>query len=96
KPVLLEPMMKVEVETPDDYMGDVIGDLNRRRGLIEGMKDLDIGKIIHARVPLSEMFGYATDLRSQTQGRASYSMEFLKYVEAPNSIANDIIEKKEK
>ncbi|MDE5285125.1 MAG: elongation factor G, partial [Buchnera aphidicola] len=96
KPVLLEPMMKVEVETPDDYMGDVIGDLNRRRGLIEGMKDLDIGKIIHARVPLSEMFGYATNLRSQTQGRASYSMEFLKYIEAPDSIANAIIEKREK
>lgn len=92
-PVLLEPIMKVEVETPDDYMGDVIGDLNRRRGIIEGMQDLLIGKNISACVPLSEMFGYATDLRSQTQGRASYSMEFLKYVEAPSSISMSIIEK---
>lgn len=66
--------MKVEVETPEDYMGDVIGDLNRRRGLIEGMDDMATGKIVRAQVPLSEMFGYATDLRSQTQGRASYSM----------------------
>lgn len=96
KPVLLEPIMKVEVETPDDYMGDVIGDLNRRRGIIEGMQDLTIGKIINACVPLSEMFGYATDLRSQTQGRASYSMEFLKYVEAPFSVSSVIIEKREK
>ncbi|CAL4326579.1 elongation factor G [Buchnera aphidicola] len=96
KPVLLEPIMKVEVETPDDYMGDVIGDLNRRRGVIEGMKDLSIGKIINACVPLSEMFGYATDLRSQTQGRASYSMEFLKYVEAPSNISTAIIERREK
>ncbi|QCI20070.1 MAG: elongation factor G [Buchnera aphidicola (Brevicoryne brassicae)] len=96
KPVLLEPIMKVEVETPDDYMGDVIGDLNRRRGLIEGMQDLAIGKIIKACVPLSEMFGYATDLRSQTQGRASYSMEFLKYVEAPSNISSAIIERREK
>ncbi|QNS01701.1 MAG: elongation factor G [Buchnera aphidicola (Pentalonia nigronervosa)] len=96
RPILLEPIMKVEVETPDDYMGDVIGDLNRRRGVIEGMQDLIIGKIIKACVPLSEMFGYATDLRSQTQGRASYSMEFLKYTEAPANIANMIIEKREK
>jgi len=88
--------MKVEVETPDDYMGDVIGDLNRRRGIIEGMKDLSISKIINACVPLSEMFGYATDLRSQTQGRASYSMEFLKYIEAPFNISKDIIERREK
>ncbi|QCI21234.1 elongation factor G [Buchnera aphidicola (Hyperomyzus lactucae)] len=95
-PILLEPIMKVEVETPDDYMGDVIGDLNRRRGVIEGMQDLSIGKIINACVPLSEMFGYATDLRSQTQGRASYCMEFLKYVEAPYSISKEIIEKREK
>ncbi|ANZ22711.1 elongation factor G [Buchnera aphidicola (Diuraphis noxia)] len=95
-PVLLEPIMKVEVETPDDYMGDVIGDLNRRRGIIEGMKDLSIGKIIKACVPLSEMFGYATDLRSQTQGRASYSMEFLKYIEAPANISTTIIENREK
>jgi elongation factor G len=96
KPILLEPIMKVEVETPDDYMGDVIGDLNRRRGIIEGMKDLEMGKIINACVPLSEMFGYATDLRSQTQGRASYSMEFLKYVEAPSVISELIIKKRER
>ncbi|AFP85741.1 translation elongation factor EF-G [secondary endosymbiont of Heteropsylla cubana] len=92
KPVLLEPIMKVEVETPEDYMGDVIGDLNRRRGVIDGMEDSMSAKIIRAQVPLSEMFGYATDLRSQTQGRASYSMEFLKYNEAPNNIAQAIIE----
>jgi len=94
-PVLLEPIMKVEVETPEEYMGDVIGDLNRRRGVIEGMKDLLVGKVVSAQVPLSEMFGYATDLRSQTQGRASYSMEFLKYLEAPKNISNSIIEKRE-
>ncbi|ETS31430.1 translation elongation factor G [Photorhabdus temperata] len=92
KPVLLEPIMKVEVETPEDYMGDVIGDLNRRRGMIDGMEDLATGKIVRAQVPLSEMFGYATDLRSQTQGRASYSMEFLKYNEAPSNVAQAIIE----
>lgn len=92
KPVLLEPIMKVEVETPEDYMGDVIGDLNRRRGMIEGMDDTATGKTVRAQVPLSEMFGYATDLRSQTQGRASYSMEFLKYNEAPTNIASAIIE----
>lgn len=92
KPVLLEPIMQVEVETPEDYMGDVIGDLNRRRGMIEGMEDIATGKTVRAQVPLSEMFGYATDLRSQTQGRASYSMEFLKYNEAPNNIATAIIE----
>ncbi|CAL4043480.1 Elongation factor G [Buchnera aphidicola (Phyllaphis fagi)] len=94
-PVLLEPIMKVEVETPEDYMGDVIGDLNRRRGVIEGMQDLKIGKIISAKVPLSEMFGYATDLRSQTQGRASYSMEFLSYLETPKNISMNIIDKRE-
>ncbi|WP_340611831.1 elongation factor G [Xenorhabdus bharatensis] len=92
KPVLLEPIMKVEVETPEDYMGDVIGDLNRRRGMIDGMDDVATGKIVRAQVPLSEMFGYATDLRSQTQGRASYSMEFLKYNEAPSNVAQAIIE----
>ena len=92
KPVLLEPIMKVEVETPEDYMGDVIGDLNRRRGLVEGMDDIGMGKTIRAQVPLSEMFGYATDLRSQTQGRASYSMEPLKYSEAPTNVANAVIE----
>lgn len=92
KPTLLEPVMKVEIETPEDYMGDVIGDLNRRRGMVEGMDDLPTGKIIRAQVPLAEMFGYATDLRSQTQGRASYSMEFLKYNEAPSNVAQAIIE----
>lgn len=92
KPILLEPIMKVEIETPEDYMGDVIGDLNRRRGMIEGMDDQPTGKIIRAQVPLAEMFGYATDLRSQTQGRASYSMEFLKYNEAPSNVAQAIIE----
>ncbi len=92
-PVLLEPMMKVEVETPEDYMGDVIGDLNRRRGLVQGMEDGPSGKIVRAEVPLAEMFGYATDLRSQTQGRAGYSMEFSRYAEAPNSVAEAVIKK---
>ncbi|AKZ66026.1 elongation factor G [Candidatus Palibaumannia cicadellinicola] len=92
KPVILEPIMKVEVETPEYYMGDVIGDLNRRRGLISGILDTNNIKIIRAQVPLSEMFGYATDLRSQTQGRASYSMEFMKYNEAPSHVAKVIIE----
>lgn len=96
KPVLLEPVMKVEIETPEDYMGDVIGDLNRRRGMIEGMDDTATGKTVRAQVPLSEMFGYATDLRSQTQGRASYSMEFLKYAEAPNNVAMAVIEARSK
>lgn len=96
EPVLLEPIMKVEVETPEDYMGDVIGDLNRRRGIIEGMDNMINGKIIFSRVPLSEMFGYATDLRSQSQGRAAYSMEFLQYAEAPNNIAKNIILEREK
>lgn len=92
-PVLLEPMMKVEVLTPEDYMGDVIGDLNRRRGLVQGMEDGPSGKIVRAEVPLAEMFGYATDLRSQTQGRAGYSMEFSRYAEAPNSVAEAVIKK---
>ncbi|ALM92904.1 MULTISPECIES: elongation factor G [Alteromonas] len=92
-PVLLEPMMKVEVTTPEDWMGDVVGDLNRRRGMIEGMEEGVAGiKIVRAKVPLSEMFGYATDLRSQTQGRASYSMEFFNYSEAPKNVAQAIIE----
>ncbi|QJC38657.1 elongation factor G [Enterobacteriaceae endosymbiont of Donacia fulgens] len=95
-PILLEPIMKVEVETPQEYMGDVIGDLNRRRGIIEGMNDIPTGKIIRACVPLSEMFGYATDLRSYSQGRASYTMEFLKYNKAPNNIAKIIIESRSK
>jgi elongation factor G len=92
-PVLLEPMMKVEVVTPEDYMGDVMGDLNRRRGIVQGMEDGAAGKIIDAHVPLSEMFGYATDLRSATQGRATYTMEFNHYAEAPNSVAEEIIKK---
>ncbi|PCM42718.1 elongation factor G [Marinobacter sp. ANT_B65] len=92
-PALLEPMMKVEVVTPEDYMGDVVGDLNRRRGLIQGMDDGVAGKIVRAEVPLSEMFGYATDLRSATQGRASYAMEFSRYAEAPSNIAEAIIKK---
>ncbi|TNV36046.1 elongation factor G [Yersinia pestis] len=92
KPVLLEPIMKVEVETPEDYMGDVMGDLNRRRGIIEGMEDTATGKTVRVKVPLSEMFGYAIDLRSQTQGRASYSMEFLEYAEAPSNVAKAVIE----
>ena len=92
-PALMEPMMKVEVVTPEDYMGDVMGDLNRRRGLVQGMEDSPSGKVINAEVPLSEMFGYATDLRSATQGRATYSMEFAKYAEAPANIAEEIIKK---
>ncbi|AQZ93868.1 elongation factor G [Halopseudomonas phragmitis] len=91
--VLLEPIMKVEVVTPEDYMGDVMGDLNRRRGLIQGMEDSVSGKVIRAEVPLGEMFGYATDVRSMSQGRASYSMEFAKYAEAPANIAEAIIKK---
>ena len=92
QPVLLEPMMNVEVTTPEDWMGDVVGDLNRRRGMIEGMDDGVAGiKIIRAQVPLSEMFGYATDLRSATQGRASYSMEFNEYAEVPKNFAEKII-----
>ena len=93
KPVLLEPMMKVEVVTPEEYMGDVMGDLNRRRGIVGGMDDAPSGKIIRAEVPLAEMFGYATDLRSATQGRATYSMEFEKYNEAPANIAEEVIKK---
>ena len=93
KPVLLEPIMKVEVVTPEEYMGDVVGDLNRRRGLIQGMDESPAGKVVRSEVPLKEMFGYATDLRSQTQGRATYTMEFLKYSEAPSSIADEVIRK---
>lgn len=91
-PILLEPIMKVEVVTPEDYMGDVMGDLNRRRGILQGMDENPAGKIINAQVPLSEMFGYATDLRSLTQGRATYTMEFSKYTEAPANIAEAIID----
>jgi elongation factor G len=90
---LLEPIMKVEVVTPEENMGDVMGDLNRRRGMVQGMDDSASGKIINAEVPLSEMFGYATDLRSATQGRATYTMEFLKYGEVPANIAEGIINK---
>ena len=93
-PVILEPIMKVEVVTPEDYMGDVMGDLNRRRGIVGGMEDTPAGKIIRAEVPLAEMFGYATDVRSATQGRATYSMEFEKYAETPTSIAEEIIKKR--
>jgi elongation factor G len=92
-PALLEPVMKVEVVTPEEYMGDVMGDLNRRRGLVNGMDDATSGKVIKAEVPLAEMFGYATDLRSATQGRATYAMEFAKYSEIPNNIADAIINK---
>ena len=93
-PVLLEPMMAVEVETPEDYMGDVMGDLNRRRGIIQGMDDAAGVKLVKAEVPLAEMFGYSTDLRSMSQGRATYSMEFKHYSEAPKSVAEAIIAKK--
>jgi elongation factor G len=93
-PVLLEPMMAVEVETPEDYMGDVMGDLNRRRGIIQGMEDMPTGKVVKVEVPLAEMFGYSTDLRSMSQGRATYSMEFKHYTEAPRNVAEAVINKK--
>jgi elongation factor G len=93
-PALLEPMMKVEAVTPEDYMGDVMGDLNRRRGLVQGMEDSPSGKIIRAEVPLAEMFGYATDLRSMSQGRATYTMEFKNYSEAPNNVAEAVIKQR--
>jgi elongation factor G len=89
-PILLEPIMKVEVVTPEDYMGDIMGDLNRRRGVVHGMEDNPSGKVINAEVPLSEMFGYATAVRSASQGRASYSMEFLEYAEAPASVVDAV------
>ena len=94
-PVLLEPIFKVEVTTPEEYMGDVIGDLNARRGQVSGMTDRNNAKIINAEVPLSQMFGYATDLRSKTQGRASYSMEFEKYVEVPKNIAQQVLDERQ-
>jgi elongation factor G len=90
-PVLLEPVMKVEVVTPEEYMGDIMGDLSRRRGMLQGMDDSPSGKVIRAEVPLAEMFGYATDVRSMSQGRANYTMEFLKYNETPANIAEQII-----
>jgi len=92
-PALLEPVMKIEIVTPEEYMGDVMGDLNRRRGTVAGMDDAPSGKLIKADVPLAEMFGYATDLRSATQGRATYSMEFAKYSEIPGNVAEAIINK---
>ena len=93
EPALLEPVMKIEVVTPEEYMGDVMGDLNRRRGIVGGMESSAGGKIISAEVPLAEMFGYATDLRSATQGRATYSMEFAQYAETPNNVAEAVISK---
>ncbi len=92
-PQLLEPMMAVEVSTPEDYMGDVMGDINRRRGIVSAMEDTPVGKQVKAEVPLAEMFGYANDLRSMTQGRANYSMEFAKYTAAPKNVADEVIEK---
>ncbi len=91
EPVLLEPVMKVEIITPEEYMGTVNGDLNRRRGILQGTEESPAGKVIRAEVPLKEMFGYATDLRSATQGRAVYTMEFEKYSEVPANIAESII-----
>jgi elongation factor G len=91
RPVLLEPVMDVEVVTPEEYYGDVVGDLNRRRGIVQGMEDVPAGKAVRAEVPLAEMFGYATDMRSATQGRANFSMEFSKYSEVPDSIAESVI-----
>jgi elongation factor G len=91
--VLLEPIMKVEIVTPEANMGDVVGDLNRRRGIILGMDECLSGKVINAEVPLAEMFGYATDLRSATQGRATFTMEFEKYFEAPRNVTEEIMAK---
>ena len=95
KPKLLEPVMAVEVTTPEDYLGDVMGNLNSRRGRIESMNPLGNAQVIKASVPLSEMFGYATDLRSMTQGRADFTMQFDRYEEVPQSIASDIIDARE-
>jgi len=94
-PVLLEPIMSLEVVTPEEYMGDVVGDLNRRRGVVGGMDDSPSGKVIAGEVPLAEMFGYATDLRSATQGRATFTMEPLKYAEVPPNVAEAVINKNE-
>ena len=90
-PVLLEPLMNVEVVTPEEYYGDITGDMSRRRGTVLGMEDVPSGKAVRAEVPLAEMFGYATDMRSATQGRATFSMEFARYAEVPASIADGII-----
>jgi len=92
KPVMLEPVMAVEVVTPEEYMGDVIGNINSRRGQIEGMEPRGNAQVIRAKVPLAEMFGYATDVRTMSQGRATYSMQFLHYAEVPNSIAEKLTE----
>ena len=92
-PVLLEPIMAVEVRTPEEYMGDVIGDLNSRRGQIQSMEDASGAKVVEPLVPLSEMFGYVGDLRSKTQGRAVYSMQFDSYAEVPRNVAEEIIKK---
>jgi len=92
-PVILEPIMKLEVVTPEEYMGDVVGDLNRRRGIVQGMNDIHAGKVLDGEVPLAEMFGYATDLRSATQGRATFTMEPLKYSEVPVNVAEALINK---
>ena len=90
KPAVLEPIMMVEIVTPDEHMGDVVGDINRRRGVVSGMDENPAGKIVKAAVPLSEMFGYSTDLRSKTQGRATYTMEFSKYEEIPENLTDQI------
>jgi elongation factor G len=89
--VLLEPVRRVEVVTPEEYMGDVNGDLSRRRGMLQGLEDAPAGKIIRAEVPLAEMFGYATAMRSMSQGRATYTMEFAHYAEVPGSVADEIV-----
>jgi elongation factor G len=91
KPVLLEPIMSVEVVTPEDYMGEVIGDLSSRRGKVEGMDQRGTSQVIRSQVPLAEMFGYATDLRSRTQGRATYTMQFNSYQEVPESVSREIV-----
>jgi elongation factor G len=91
KPILLEPIFKIEVVTPEEFMGDVIGDLNRRRGRIEGMEPRGNAQIVTAYCPLSEMFGYSTDLRSATQGRATYTMQFERYDEVPSHVAEEIV-----
>jgi len=93
QPVLLEPIMKVEIVTPEDYLGDVMGDVSRRRGLLQGQDDTPSGKTINAMLPLGEMFGYATSLRSMSQGRATFTMEFDHYAEAPANIAEAVIKK---
>jgi elongation factor G len=92
KPVLLEPYMEVEVVTPEEYMGDIVGDLNRRRGRVLGMSDRGNAKVVDAEVPLAEMFGYSTNLRSMSQGRATYTMQFKHYEEVPNNIAQEIVQ----